>query len=182
MFDDSGLLVAVRIYWLYDSYSTLFLYDTENLDQDGDGELNAADLEKVKRGETEWPDGYEGDTYLFVNGEKQALSRPVNAMAEQVAGRIGVGFELRLQTPQPMQGRHARLKIYDPGYYYAYSVPGEGMIIGDMPGCRVWVERPDRDAEMAKLQKDLQALSREETPSDLNIGAKFAEDVVMQCD
>lgn len=176
------MLVGVRIYWLYDAYSTLFIYDTQNLDEDGDGELSAADLEKVKLGETTWPVDYEGDTYLFIGDEKQALSRPMQASAELVAGRIGVSFELRLESPQDMVGRHARLKIYDPTYYYAYSVPGEGSILGNASGCQVWVERPDRDTQLAKLQQELSALSREESPNDLNVGAKFAEDTILQCD
>ena len=181
IFNDKQELVAVRIYWLYDGYSTLFIYESQNLDEDGDGELSAADLEKVKQGETIWQAGYEGDTYLWIGGEKQTLSQPMNASAEQVAGRIGVSFELRLETPQIMAGRQARLKLYDPSYYYAYSIPGGGRIYGNAPACQIWVDRPDHTAQTAELQAELNTLSQEETPEDMNIGAKFAEDIVLQC-
>ncbi|HIP22422.1 MAG TPA: DUF1007 family protein [Rhodobacteraceae bacterium] len=182
IFNDKQELVAVRIYWLYDEYSTLFIYESQNLDEDGDGELSAADLEKVKLGETIWQAGYEGDTYLWIGGEQQKLSRPTHASAEEVAGRIGVSFELRLETPQIMAGQTARLKLYDPSYYYAYSIPGEGLLYGNAPACQTWVDRPDQTAQMAELQAELNALSQEETPEDMNIGARFAEDVVLQCD
>lgn len=182
VFNDAGLLVGVRVFWLYDAYTTLFLYDTLDLDKDGDGALNKADLEKVRQGETTWEPGYEGDTHLWIDGEKQILSRPLETSAQMIKGRIGVSFEVHLQTPQDMAGRSASLKLYDPLYYYAYSIPNEGRILGKASGCHVWVNRFNPDGQTAKLQKELSALSREEMPENLNIGAKFAEEIALQCD
>lgn len=182
VFNDAGDLEAVRIFWLYDAYTTLFLYDSLDLDKDGDGVLNAADLEKIRQGETTWEPGYEGDTYLWIDGKKQLLSHPVKTSAQMIKERIGVSFELHLQTPQDMTGRSASLKLYDPIYYYAYSIPNEGRIFGNAPDCHVWVNRFDPDQRTTKLQKELSALSREEMPKNLNIGVKFAEEIALQCD
>ena len=182
VFNDAGHLVGVRIFWLYDAYTTLFLYESLDLDKDGDSTLNAADLEKIRRGETTWEPEYEGDTYLWIDGQQQILSRPLKTSARIIEGRIGVSFELHLQQPQKMTGRSASLKLYDPVYYYAYSIPGEGRIFGDAVGCQVWVNRFDPDEKTANLQKELSALSREELPENLNIGSKFAEEIALQCD
>lgn len=182
VFNDAGGLVGVRVFWLYDTYTTLFLYDSLDLDKDRDGVLNKADLEKIRHGETTWDPGYEGDTYLWIDSKKQILSRPQETSVHVVMDRIGVSFELHLPTPQDMAGRSASLKLYDPSYYYAYSIPGEARILRPASGCHVWVNHFDPDTQMAILQKELSALSTEEMPEDLNIGAKFVEEIALQCD
>lgn len=182
IFNEDGDLTAVRIFWLYDEYSTLFLYDILDLDKDGDGQLSEADLEKIRQGETTWDAGYEGDSYLWIDSQKQLLLQPANTSAHMVKGRIGVSFELQLLTPLDMTGRSAQLKLYDPMYYYAYSIPNEGRIFGNAPDCHVRVKRFTADQYSAKLQKELSALSREDMPEDKNIGAKFAEEIILQCD
>jgi len=182
VFNDAGQLVGVRVFWLYDAYSTLFLYETLDLDKDGDGELDQADLEKVRQGETTWDRGYEGDTYLWIDGQKQMLSRPLKTSARMIEGRIGVSFELHLQKPQDIGRRSASLKLYDPTYYYAYSILGDGRIFGNASGCHLRVNRFNPDEQTAALQKELSTLSRDEAPENLNIGAKFAEEIALQCD
>lgn len=181
LFNDAGELVGVRVFWLYDEYSTLFLYDALDLDKDGDGELDEADLEKVRQGETTWDPEYEGDTYLWIAGQKQMLSRPLKTSARMVEGRIGVSFELHLPAPQNIRGRSASLKLYDPIYYYAYSILGEGRMFGNASGCHVSVNRFNPDEQTAELQKELSTLSRDEVPENLNIGSKFAEEIKLQC-
>jgi len=182
VFNDAGHLVGVRIFWLYDAYTTLFLYDSLDLDKDGDGALNAADLEKIRQGETTWQPGYVGDTYLWIDGKKQMLSRPLETSARMIKQRVGVSFELHLPAPQNMAGRGASLKLYDPSYYYAYTIPSEGRILGPASDCHVWVNHFEPDGQTAALQKKLSALSIEEMPQDLNIGVKFAEEIILQCD
>ena len=51
IFADNGQLVALRISWTYDEFTTLVLFDTLNLDQDGDGQLNDADRAAIANAE-----------------------------------------------------------------------------------------------------------------------------------
>ncbi|WP_198144828.1 DUF1007 family protein [Pseudorhodobacter aquimaris] len=182
IFAEDGRLAGVRIYWLYDAFTTLLLYETLDLDKDGDGKLDAADLETVKRGETDWAPDYEGDTYLWVEGAKQVLSRPANASAQMHDDRIGVGFELTLENPVDMSDKSASLKIYDPIYYYAYSIDKDSPLLDAPDGCAVQINRFTPDEESADLQKQLEALSQEEIPDDPNVGAMFAEEILLRCD
>ncbi|WP_168201354.1 DUF1007 family protein [Qingshengfaniella alkalisoli] len=182
IFDADGGLAGVKIDWLYDAFSTLVLYDTLDLDRDGDGQLNDDDLEKIKLGETDWPPDYEGDTYLWIDGQKQNLSRPHNASAYIVDDQVGVTFELYLDNTVNVSGLTASLKLYDPYYYYAYSVSGAGQTGDHGTECQVSVKRFTPDEEETALQRKLAALSREEMPQDENIGALFAEEIVLQCD
>ncbi|WP_168199206.1 DUF1007 family protein [Pseudorhodobacter turbinis] len=182
IFAKDGRLVGVRIYWLYDAFTTLLLYDTLSLDKDGDGKLDGGDLETIKQGETDWAPDYEGDTYLWIDGQKQKLSRPKNASAQMNDDRIGVGFELLLENAVNMSGKSASLKIYDPIYYYAYSIAEAGTLSGGPAGCAVQVMGFTPDEKSSALQNQLAALSQEEIPDDPNVGALFSEEILLQCD
>ncbi|WP_128253139.1 DUF1007 family protein [Falsirhodobacter deserti] len=176
---EGGDLTGLRIVWLYDAFSTLVLYDQLWLDEDGDGLLNEADLETVARGETEWEPGYEGDTYLFRNDAKVPLGRPENATARMVGERVEVTFDLPLAEPLPMAGQQAVLKMYAPDYYYAYTAQE---VLETPEGCRSRIEHFKPDSVSRKLQAELAQLGAEEMPDDPNIGAKFAEEVHLECD
>lgn len=182
LFDAAGRLTALRISWRYDEFATLFMFDTLNLDTDGDGTLDDADRAAIVAGETEWPPEYEGDVYLDVAGEKQALTRPANASAEMVEDRIVVQFDLPLAEPVDISESRATLRLYDPGYYYAYSVVEAPRIEKAPPGCATTLTPFVPDEAAAKAQAKLAALSREETPSQPNIGRLFSDEIVLTCD
>lgn len=176
--DDRGL-TGLRITWLYDAFTTLVLYEQLDLDRDGDGKLDAADLERVAFGETDWAPEYEGDTYLWVDGAKEALGRPRNGVARMVGDQVEVSFDLPLAAPEPLGGLSASLRLYDPAYYYAYDVTGTD---GSVEGCAVALVPFEPDAEDQALQDQLSALSQEEVPDDPTIGARFADEITLQCD
>lgn len=174
-----GALTGLRITWLYDAFTTLVLYDQLDLDHDRDGKLNAQDLERVAHGETDWAPDYEGDTYLWIGGTKEPLGRPQNGVARMVGDRVEVSFDLPLATAQPLEGVAASLKLYDPGYYYAYTVTGAE---GEVPGCSVSLIPFQPDAAEQALQEELSALSQEDIPDDPTIGARFADEITLLCD
>lgn len=176
-FDAQQRLTGLRITWQYDAFTTLVLYDQLNLDQDGDGALDDSDMAAIVRGETEWEPGYEGDTFLWIGGEKQALSRPQNASARMVGDGVEVSFDLALPAPVDPAGLRASLRLYDPLYYYAYSVVGAAS-----DRCRATVIPFVADDQARALQDQLSALSQEQIPDDPQIGARFADEVVLQCD
>lgn len=177
-----GALTGIRVIWQYDAFTTLLLYDQLNLDKDGDGALDAADMAEIVRGETVWEMGYEGDTYLFANGAKQAMSRPQNGAARMVGNAVEVSFDLTLAQPIPAAALGASLKLYDPLYYYAYDIPNPALTENMPATCRAELIPFVADAENAALQEQLLSLSQEELPDDPNVGAKFADELVLQCD
>lgn len=179
--DTEGRLSALRIVWLYDAFTTLVLYEQLGLDPDGDGLLDAADLAAVAAGETDWPPDYAGDTYLWKGVSPVALARPVQASARMVGDRVEVAFDLPLAEPLPLAGSELSLKLYDPGYYYAYSM--QPAAAPDLPaGCRADLIPFRPDDASAELLAALSALSAEETPDDPEIGARFADEVRLRCD
>lgn len=177
-----GALTGIRIVWQYDAFTTLLLYDQLNLDQDGDGALNDADMAEIVRGETVWEPGYEGDTYLWVNGAKKALSQPKNGAARMVGDAVEVSFDLDLPAPISAKGLGASLKLYDPFYYYAYDIPGAPLMLDAPDGCEAKLIPFVADAQTRELQDQLLQLSQEDIPDDPNVGARFADEVVLRCE
>ncbi|WP_192841346.1 DUF1007 family protein [Falsirhodobacter sp. alg1] len=174
----NGSLVSLRIVWLYDAFTTLVMYDQLGLDENGDGILDASDMEKIVIGETDWEPGYEGDTYLFAGSRKVELGRPRNAAAQVVDGRAEVTFDLPLAKPLPMAGETATLKAYAPDYYYAYTVQ-EVLQAGE--NCTAEIQHFEVGALSQKLQDELALLGTDEMPDDPDIGANFAEQVHLRC-
>ncbi|MBL3569744.1 hypothetical protein BV509_20690 [Rhodovulum sulfidophilum] len=180
--DASARLTGLRIVWLYDAFSTLVLYDQLDLDRDGDGVLDAGDLSRIAEGETDWPPEYPGDTYLWQGGTPVALGRPQHGRARMVGDRVEVSFDLPLASPLVVTGTETSLKLFDPAYYYAYTLQTVLLPSPIPPGCRTGLRpfRPDEADE--RLQKQLAALSIEEIPDDPNIGARFADALRLTCD
>ena len=181
IFADNGQLVALRISWTYDEFTTLVLFDTLNLDQDGDGQLNDADRAAIVQGETNWDPGYKGDVYLEVAGRDYPLGRPKSGAAKLENNRLEVSFDLPLSRPVGIKDAPAFLRLYDPIFYYAYTIlPATDSI--DLPdGCQTRIVPFEPTAVENALQEKLAALGREETPEQDNIGRLFSDEVRLTC-
>ncbi|MEM9576357.1 MAG: DUF1007 family protein [Pseudomonadota bacterium] len=180
-FGTDGQLEAVRIFWRYDEFTTLVLFEALNLDQDGDGRLNDADRTAIITGETNWDPDYKGDVYLEVAGQDYPLGRPEAPAARLVADRIEVSFDLPLSHPVRIGTDPAFLRLYDPIFYYAYTIlpTEEGFALP--PGCVAEIIPFDPDAVDRALQEKLAALGRDEVPEQDNVGRLFADEVSLAC-
>ncbi len=177
-FDADGRLVSLEVTWTYDAFTSLLLFDILDLDKDGDGKLNDADRAMIVAGETDWPEGYVGDTYLELNGASVALTRPVDGAAWLADDKVTLTFDLPLANPLVTDGDLV-LKFYDPTYYYAYEVVAlDG---APQPGCTTEIIPFEPDEALADLQEQLAALSREETPTQEDVGRLFADQVWLRC-
>lgn len=179
--DSKQHLHALRISWRYDAFTTLFLFEALDLDSDSDGQLNQSDREAIAVAETNWPREYNGDVHLSIAGKAQTMSSPINATADMVGGEIIVSFDLPLATPAKLSGRSASLRLFDPVYYYDYSVTVDSDKQHLPEGCKATAIAFEPDEAEAEMLWALATLSREETPSEPNIGARFADEVTLSC-
>lgn len=178
-FDAEGQLVSLRITWTYDAFTSLTLFEILDLDRDGDGRLDDADKAAIVAGETEWAEDYKGDTYLEMDGSDIRLARPLGGSAWMADDRISVTFDLPLVDPLQTGGEIV-LKLYDPSYFYAYDVVAlQGTSRED---CTARIVPFEADVATAALRQQLAALSREETPTQANVGRLFADEVRLTCD
>ena len=180
--DEDGLLTGLYISWTYDPFTTLFLFDVLDLDRDRDGKLNEDDYAAILRGETEWADDYVGDIYLEVNEKLHPHLKPVDAKAEYRGDQITVRFDLPLAEPVKIPAQNVVLRVYDPNYYYAYSIV-EIVDPEPMPkSCETSLQAFEPNAVTSDLLVALGSLSREETPEEENVGRLFSDQVVLSCD
>lgn len=175
--DQNGYVTALQITWTYDAFTSLSLQDLLDLDLDSDGVLSDADLARVVKAQTVWPDGFKGDTYLEQDGIGVALARPVNGTAWQSDINISVAFELPVEEPF-LPGQDVTLRLYDPSYYYAYSA----VDVQGTEQCSAFVAAFEPDKATSKLRRQLARLSREEKPEQAGIGRMFADVIRLDCD
>ncbi len=180
--NEDGLLTALHISWTYDPFTTLFLFDALDLDSDRDGKLNDEDYAAILRGETEWGEGYVGDIYLEVNETVHPHLNPVDAQASYDNDQITIRFDLPLAEPVKVVGQAVVLMLYDPNYYYSYTVND---LIETTPlpeNCDTSIYAFEPDAVTGDLLVALGTLSREEQPEQANVGRLFSDEVVLSCD
>ena len=179
--DTSGDLTALRITWIYDPLASLFLLEDVGIAGLDDGDLTPALRAELASIQTEWIEGYDGDSYLWHDGGRVALSGPVDATARIEDGRVVYSFLRDLATPL-RPGADTIVKVYDPTYYTAYAVTLAPRIEGPPEACAAVVEPFEPTPMLARLQQSLAAIPPDGTPEDAEIGARFAEKVHIRCD
>lgn len=181
IFGADGKLEALRISWTYDEFTTLILFESLNLDQDGDGQLNDADRAAVIKGETNWPPEYKGDVYLEIAGQDYPLGRPKAAAVTLANNQVEVSFDLPLSQPVMIGDTPAFLRLYDPIFYYAYTIL-PAVTPGTLSkGCQAQIVPFEPDTVERALQEKLAALGREESPTQENVGRLFSDEVRLTC-
>jgi len=181
IFDADGRLQALRISWTYDEFTTLILFESLNLDQDGDGQLNDADRAAVIKGETNWEPEYKGDVYLEVAAKDYSLGRPEAGAVTLENNQVEVSFYLPLSQPVRIDDTPAFLRLYDPTFYYAYTILPAADPVALPEGCQAQIVPFEPDAVESALQENLAALGREEAPAQENVGRLFSDEVRLTC-
>lgn len=182
IFDFNDHLHSLRISWTYDAFTTLFLFDALDLDKDRDGSLNEEDRAAIVAGETNWPPEYNGDIYLEVAGKDYSLTQPENAVALMENDQITVAFDLPLNQPIDMSKNTAILRLYDPVFYYSYTIRLDEQRTKNLPEhCGTELVPFEPDGTTSALRDKLASLSREETPKQENVGLLFSDEVILKC-
>ena len=184
--NENGELERLHISWIYDTYASLYLLSYLDVDKDGDRVLTDEDKKLILADQTNWPATFAGDSYLRVDGKKIAMSKPVDADTRILEdGRVEVTFDRVLDEPiKPGQGKlAASVKLYDPTFYYAYEVSESPEIRGAGADCSARHIPYDPAAPgLASLRTELAALGRDETPEQEDVGALFADELILSCD
>lgn len=179
LFDGSGRLARLRVTWVYDPMTSLFIL--EDLGIDTTRPLSPGDRVRVAAYHTAWEAGYDGDSYLRDGDRPVGLSGPREPDAALRDGRVTITFLRDLDAPY-RPGLDTRVEVYDPSYFTAYMITETPGIEGPHAGCRAEVEHFEPTTALAPLQQSLFDLSAEETPEQADVGALFAEKAHLACD
>jgi len=181
IFGADGQLRALRISWTYDAFTSLILFESLNLDADRDGKLSEADQAAVIAGETNWDPDYKGDVYLEVAGQDYPLGRPEAAAVTYVENQVEVSFDLPLSEPVAIGKTAALLRLYDPVFYYAYTILPAAEPFELPAGCQTQIVPFEPSAAENAMQERLANLGLDETPEQENIGRVFSDEVHLTC-
>lgn len=109
------------------------------------------------------------------------LEWPTGLDAHVIDGRLEVTFVRHLVTPADLANREVEVAFYESTYFYAFHVTNPPRTIGGQGRCSARVHPFDPDEQTMDLQATLVELGREETPGIANVGALFADRIVLQC-
>ncbi|MCL3880915.1 DUF1007 family protein [Marivita sp. GX14005] len=174
--DENARITGVTMTWAYDDFFSLLILEDMGLDPDGDGVLTEAELQSLHGFDlVEWPDGFEGDLYIFSHGDKIEMPRPEPIGVAIEDGRI-VSVQYREIPAVPAEG--LEILQYDPTYYVAYTV-SQGISF-TAPDCAAQVTEADRAAAEAEVEKEL-GRSMDDIFDEMEVGIHFADRISVTC-
>ena len=180
VFDAEGRITALQVTWIYDPFTSLYMAEELGLPSDPDTPLSAEERASLARYQTEWAEGFEGDSDLTRDATPAALSGPLEADAEISEGRVVIRFLRRVETPfRPAP--EAEIAVYDPSYYTAYAITDAPEAEGNAAGCSLTLESFEPTQDLAALQQSLFDIPADEDP-DQDLGGLFADRIEIRCD
>ncbi|MGO4907071.1 DUF1007 family protein [Pseudorhodobacter sp. W20_MBD10_FR17] len=183
IFDAQGQVTALRISWAYDDFYSLLAIEDRGLDPDGDSHLTAEEQASLTGFDMHWDADYDGDLYVLHKGAPVAMGRPVDVTARYEDGIITSSHLRTLVTPVRPGPEGVIVKIYDSGYYTAYTIASETVLTNALAGCAAQVYAPDLSEADEQLQAVLQEYQagqslEEDFPA---VGANYADEVRITC-
>jgi ABC-type uncharacterized transport system substrate-binding protein len=180
--NDRNEATALRIGWTYDDLYALLIFGDLALDPDGDGLLSPEEEARLNGFDMKWIEGFEGDTYVLLDGQPLAISGPRDWTASWADGKLSSTHIRDLVTPVPVAEVPLVIQAYDPGYYVAHVILPPAVVTGGT-GCTAQVFEADLDAADTALQE---ALAEYAPGADVEgqfpaVGAKFSDEVRVSC-
>jgi len=179
LFDREGRIQSLRVTWIYDALTSLFILEDLGLPIDSTA-LPPADSARLAAYQTDWIEGYEGDSYLWHGGERVGLSGPLEPGAEIRDGQVTIHFLRDVAAPfRPDPS--TLVQVYDPTYWTAYAITDTPRLEGAPDGCSAEVLPYQPTRELTILQQRLLDIPVDGDPPG-EPGALFAERVRVTCD
>ena len=182
VFGPGKVLQAVEVTWLYDSFETLYMLSAEGMSLNAAGGLDEADRLELERLLSDWPADFDGSAHPRVAGEAIALSWPEGLQVKMIDGRLEMAFTRQVLEPFSLAGQQMEVDFYESTYFFDFTLANTPVLHGPAEGCSTEVIPFDPDSNDEELLEVLAKLGREETSGLENVGAFFADRIVLQCD
>lgn len=131
VFDADGRMRSVRHVWQFDP--AFSAYAIQGLDENGDGQLSAAELQPLAKINVESLQEFDFFTYLAIGGEALEFSEPQEYWLELRGGGLTLFYELPLTTPIAV-APDTTLEVFDPEYFVAFNfVEDDPVTLVDAP-------------------------------------------------
>lgn len=173
-------LEALRVTWRYDAFETLYILSSHGLELNENGELDETTQQTLVGLRSRFPADFDGSAHLSVNDASVPLQWPIEFDAHMIGDRLEVTFMRRLEMPLDVTQGSIEVAFYESTYFFAFSVTDEPQVLGPET-CSTRVAPFKADQEDATLMATLNKLSKEETSGIENVGALFADRIVLEC-
>ena len=174
-------LRALHITWLFDEFETLYLLSSTKIKLTDDGKLPPEAWDALRSEIGTWPASFSGSAHLSVAGKPIALEYPVGFKVRMVNTRLELTFTRSLPQPLPLLGIQLNAAFYESSFFYDFSITQPPVFFGDTGDCIADVISFSPDDQSAKVRSKLLDLSREEDAGIPNVGALFADRIIVQC-
>lgn len=127
-----GAVRAIEVTWVFDDlYSYAVAAD---FDRDGDGRLDAAELQELAELSRQNLADYGFFTHLRIAGEHRSPRQVKDFRATVEEERIVYRFTVPLDPPEPLQGGRFAFSLFDETYYVDVALADDGVsLAGEVP-------------------------------------------------
>ncbi len=177
--DDEGRLTAVRTALVVDPLTTMFTLEEYEIGPDN--ALTPDQQTAIADGIIAGLGAYEFFTEMKVDGERISLGAPAVLEVGLSDGMLSATLELQLEIPLAPQGHDFEIALFDPTYYASVVTIGPILLPASMGECEVSFQTFKPEMLDTITLSRLGQLTREETPDDQRIGARFADRNHIEC-
>lgn len=174
-------LEALEVTWLYDEFETLYMLAAQEISLNDQGGLDEADRLTLVDRLSDWPEDFDGSAHLSMDGAEIALDWPDGLDAHLVDGRLKLTFTRTLSDPLTLSATPLEVGFFESTYFFDFTVTQTPQIVGVSTNCAAKVIPFDPDQNDRAVLDVLAKLGREETPDMANVGAIFADRIILQC-
>lgn len=178
---DGHVLEALQVTWLYDEFETLYILSALDLSLTPDGTLADADMQTLRLDRQTWPSDFDGSVHPIAESGDIALQWPTTPELEMVEGRLRMTFFRHLTTPLDLSVQQIDVAFYETTYFFAFKITQPPEFLGDINECYGEIVPFDTNEKSEEIRATLRALGREQIPQDRNVGALFADKVIVSC-
>ncbi|MGY3436650.1 MULTISPECIES: DUF1007 family protein [unclassified Marinovum] len=180
-FDGTANLQGITVTWIYDPFETLYMLSEMDVTPSGPDGFTDEERQIVEANLSDFPADFDGSAHLSIGAEPVALGWPSDLTAQMRGERLALTFTRTLDVPLPMDGRALTAAFYERTYFFDFSLTEDSKITGSGDLCSATRDPFKASEKTAEMQQALAKLSREESPADSNVGAQFADRVVVTC-
>lgn len=176
IFDGKARVSALHVTWRFDEFYSLFAI--EGLDQDGDGQVDAAELKPLAEVNITSLRDYSYFTYVTAAGSTVGFEPVTDYQSSYKDGILTLEFVLPLARPVDPVAEQLRFVSYDPTFYIAVEPPLQNPVTlsGAPESCRAVEARSPESASLQLSEADFldPAASQE-------IGRLYATEFAIAC-
>lgn len=181
VFQEDGQLGSIIVTWRYDAFETLFVLSDLGIVPAAGSDFTSEERAEVEARLGDFPSDFDGSAHLSINQQLVPLDWPMDLTARMVGDRLEVSFTRDLSAPVSVTDNRLVVQFYERTYFFAFSLTDSPEFVGDGGRCSGQLDPFVESNETEGLSDLLSQLSREETPQDTNVGARFADTLEVTC-